>query len=290
MILGSSLVNGGGHVTINETITAQLEDSVIEALNFGTMLYALDQTFLEYKHELYRYNPRLLIVGISASPQDGLLNQYVPFRSPKEINMPYLKPRFRLASHKLELLPLPDREAHKEIFDSNELMSMLRESDEYYSEFNAYKRFGLVPFSYGLWRTYIKTRNFLRIVRDDPSKNDLLKAIMTMMVREADSHGTKVLFMVLPDVPSINPGRIRRFMPDQYGRMVDDLKASGFWVLDIRETFRASGEGVRDLFWHDNYHFSPEGNRLIAGAIRGEIDGHIPSEFAETTDSSPTKR
>ena len=286
MILGSSLVNGGGHVTIDETITAQLEDSVIEALNFGTMLYALDQTFLEYKHELYRYNPQLLIVGISASPQEGLRNQYVPFRSPKEINMPYLKPRFRLASHKLELLPLPDREMHERILENDELMATLRNSDEFYSEFGTWKRFGFVPFSYGLWRTWVKARNFMRIIRDDPSENDLLKAIMTMMVSEARTHGAKVLFITLPDVPAISPGRIRRFLPDEYGRMVEDLKSSGYWVLDIRDTFRASGEGVRDLFWVDNYHFSPEGNRLIAQAIRREIDGHIPPEFAGTTNAA----
>lgn len=288
MILGSSLVNGGGHVTIDETITAQLEDSVIEALNFGTMLYALDQTFLDYKSRLYKYNPSLLIVGISASPQDGLLNQYVPFRSPKEVNMPYLKPRFRLASHKLELLPLPDRELHREILDNSELLSMLRETDEYYAEFNTYKHFGLMPFSYGMWRTCVKVRNLLRIVRKDPAKNDLLKAIMTMLVNEANSHGTKVLFMVLPDVQSISPGRVRRFLPDEYGRMVEDLKSSGFWILDIRETIRTSGKSLGEVFWWDNFHFLAEGNRLIADAIREEIDSHVPSDFARTADTSTT--
>ena len=43
MFLGNSLTNGAVHVKNTETISAFMEDSLTETLNFATMLYSIDR-------------------------------------------------------------------------------------------------------------------------------------------------------------------------------------------------------------------------------------------------------
>ena len=52
MMLGSSMVNGGTGVRNDQTISAYLEDDRVEVLNFGTMMYSMDQCLLRYRAEI----------------------------------------------------------------------------------------------------------------------------------------------------------------------------------------------------------------------------------------------
>ena len=83
IFLGNSLTNGGTHVLASETISAAVEDSVTESLNFATMLYAVDQCYLAYRAHLKQYRPDVVVLGLSGRPTDALVNRYIPFRSYK---------------------------------------------------------------------------------------------------------------------------------------------------------------------------------------------------------------
>ncbi|MEW5924297.1 MAG: hypothetical protein AB1746_09945, partial [Candidatus Zixiibacteriota bacterium] len=79
MFLGSSLINGGPFVYIDETVSALIEDSLTEAVNFGVMRYSLDQAYLYYSKRLHRYQADVIVVELCSMPCDGLKNQYIPF-------------------------------------------------------------------------------------------------------------------------------------------------------------------------------------------------------------------
>ena len=66
LFLGSSMINGGTRVTNRETVAAFTEDADIEALNFGTMMYSLDQVLLSYTEKLEYLGADVIVVGLDA--------------------------------------------------------------------------------------------------------------------------------------------------------------------------------------------------------------------------------
>jgi hypothetical protein len=268
LALGNSLMNGGVNIDINETITALLEDSVTEALNFATMLYALDQMYLDYTHRLYRYNPDVVIVGLSSSPIEALSSRYVPFHVPGEVNMPYVKPRFELIGDSLHLIPVPPRDFYSRVLDDPTLLSQFKNTDKYSPEFESYKRFGITPLSYALRAVFHRGRNVARAFEDDVDGLQLLSTIMQALVAEAGKTRAEVLFVVMPELSVTSPDKVRGLLPDKYAWMVNNLKTRGFEILDLRPIFRKSSLPVVSLYKPDGVHFSVAGNRLIADAIK----------------------
>ncbi len=283
LALGNSLMNGGVNIDINETITALLEDSVTEALNFATMLYALDQMYLDYVHRLYRYQPDIVIVGLSSSPIEALSSRYVPFHVPGEVNMPYVKPRFDLIGDSLHLIQVPSRDFYSRVLDDPTLLSEFKNTDKYSPEFESYKRFGLTPVMYAARAAIHRFCNVERAFQEDGNGFHLMAAVMHALTREAGKHGVEVLFVVMPELSVTSPDRVRGMLPDQYGQMVKKLKAGGFEILDIRPVFRGATGTAASLYKPDGVHFSVAGNRLIAGAIRKWLatSSHIGADNSE---------
>src|SRR5262249_15875247 len=144
-------INGGNHVQNDETISAYLEDPQIEAINLGTMLYTLDQSFLAYRDRFHEYEANVVLVGIDSEPVAGLQHDYVPLRFPAEANMPYLKPRFAMRDGELSLVPVHPREMLAEALRSPAgFLDFLSGNDSFYFEFETFERFGLLPLSGGL--------------------------------------------------------------------------------------------------------------------------------------------
>jgi len=281
LFLGSSLINGGVEISNDETISACLEDSLTESLNFGTMMYSLDQSYLAYTHRLHEYNAKVIVIGLSGNAYGRLSNQYIPFRTKSEVYMPYVKPRFIIRSDTLELVPIPAKRIHRELFDNSNFLEYLKHTDEYYAEFAAYQRFVFLPLSSTVWYRYKRFRNMLRLVRGNEDELPLLKSLMNRMVAATRDNDASIIFLFLPDRTTTRPTGWRALLPDHYGKLIARLQTAGFPILDAREVFRHSGLPVSDLYYIDDRHFSATGNRLIAAALRKAIH-RLEREYSQS--------
>jgi hypothetical protein len=268
LFLGSSLTNGGTGVENSQTISAQIEDSITEAVNFATMLYSLDQMYLAYATGLHRYQASVVVVGLPGDPEEGLSNRYVPLRNRGESNIPYLKPRFALNNGQLQLLPMPPRSVWQAAFENSGLVDSLRTTDGYFSTFWTYERFGQTPLSAGVSYLFGKARSVARLLRANEDPDPLMLSLMARFVQQADSNHATVIFMLLPESKVTFPPLWRRFLPDHYGQLIAKLRALGYSIVDGRQALTASGRTPGELYIGDGQHFTPEGNRAIAGALR----------------------
>ena len=274
LFLGSSMINGGNHVQNDETISAYLEDSQIEAINYGTMLYALDQSFLAYRERLHGYQANVVVVGIDSDPVAGLQNHYVPFRFPAEVNMPYLKPRFTMRDGGLSLVPVHPRQMLAEALKSpTGLLEFLSRNDSFYFEFETFERFGLSPFSGGLRYFYLRARSVYQSLFPAEEALVLFESLSDAMVKEGEKHGAKVVFLTLPDATAFGSSRWRNYLPDRFGEALDALKHRGHEVVDARNLLQQSKLPVTQLFLEDKAHYRPAANRVIAEGIRRYLRG-----------------
>lgn len=276
IFLGSSLVNGGTEVSNDQTLSAYIEDDDTESINFASMLYSLDQTYIAYKDQLRDYNGDVLVVGISDDPTASLLNRYVPFQYRDESSMPFFKPRFTRTSNGLKLIGVPTLEAYSGMLDSPDLMSELKSTDDHYRRFNAFKRFQFTPMAGGLYYIYSRCNNLLRWVFLDFEGIDIMTDLMGMIVSEADSRGTDVIFVLLPKADSTTTDGWRSRLPDRYGFLLETIEGAGFRVLDARMAIRDSGMPLWKIYIGDNKHFTSEGNRVIAKELKAMIDAVEP--------------
>ncbi len=235
------------------------------------MMFSLDQMYLMYKHRLHKYKADIVVVGLSSNPTDGLGNQYIPFRFRSEVNMPFLKPRFELKSGGLKLLPVPGKQKYENLFKSSDLLELLSRDDLYYKEFRDFTRFGILPLSGSIWYIYKRAHNLTKLLRGDFANLPLLKLLMYQLDDEATGQNAFVIFMILPDSKAFAPTSWRKFLPDHFGRLIDELTSDGIEVLDVRDTFRQSGLSRWDLYIEDGIHYTPNGNRIIAQLLYDKI-------------------
>ena len=273
MFLGSSLVNGGTKVSNRETISAYVEDSLFEAVNFATMLYSFDQMCLAFEKGLFRFHPAIIVVGLSVTEGEGLTNRYIPFRFPSEVNMPFFKPRFKFQRKKLRLIPVPSRNSYEQLFQSSVMLKRLKTTDEFYAEFENYKRFGLLPISGGLSALAKKIRNFIHLFKAPPClKNiSLLENEMRHLVFVGKKHKAAVIFMLLPARNDVFRTGWRRRSLDQYQILLSRLQSDNFNIMDVRASLRQSGLAGWKLFSPDNHHYTAAGNKIIAASLHQKL-------------------
>ncbi len=272
MFLGSSLMNGGTGVTNDQTISSFVEDSATEALNFGTMLYALDQTYLAYATDLFRFGASVVVVGLPADPADGLTNRYVPFRARDEVNMPFLKPRFDLKDGMLVRMPPLPRALWEASLRDPSFIDSLRTTDGYFAHFNAFERFGQTPLASGALFLVEAMRRLTGSVVKVTKEPLLQDAILRRLSDACQANGASLILMLLPEQSVTFPSPWRRYLPDHYAETVALLRAEGYVLLDGRAMLRASGLSPTDLYGPDGVHFSPDGNRVLGMAIRAKLE------------------
>ena len=268
MMLGSSMVNGGTGVRNDQTISAYLEDDRVEVLNFGTMMYSMDQCLLRYRAELYKYGARELIVGIESGPTDGLKNLYVPFRMRDEANMPYLKPRFEFSGGSLKLVPVDPELQLTGVPQCRELLEFLGKHDDFYPHFSDYCRTGFSPLAASCQFLTYKALSLSGYFLPEKGRNDLLLALMDQMVKEARKHGAGVVFVMLPVQADLDRRGVHRFLPDVYARTLRTIRARNFVVVDGRRALLSSNEPASQLLSEDGIHYRPAANEVIADALR----------------------
>lgn len=264
---GDSTVNGGTGLSSEETISAFLEDDRIATTNFGTMLFGLDQSLLLMQRKLETAVPKAIVIGLSENGIFALGNRYVPFRSRRESAMPYLKPRFVLDGSALVLLPTPPQSAYADLLGQGRLLRDLSASDEYYSEFSAYRHFGLLPISGALWDGYRKGRATWSAATGRALASPLLYRVLNELQRDARSRGSAVVILVLPTRAIVDPSRLKRLLPDRHGALVRGLREAGFVVIDGRDALAGSGRPAHELYHADGVHYTRDGNRIIAASL-----------------------
>ncbi len=262
--LGSSMMNGDMGVTNAETITAYLEDAGATSLNFGTMLFGVDQALLQFRHRLIDLGPDWVVVGIDSGAEAALTNTYVPFLRRSEANMPFVKPRFVLAGDTLVEIPA----APNRLLGSDRRQALIDHTaiyDGYAGRFERFRRMGQTPGLAALAWVGEKVNN--RILGSgyrDPSPG-LLVALLEALDTEVDAAGGRLLVLLLPPRPGESGPP--PWMADPFERRRSDVSRAGLRVVDGRSIVEAVRSAGDDAYGPDGVHFSPEANRALAAAL-----------------------
>jgi len=267
MFLGSSLVNGGEAVRNDQTMSAFVEDEIWEALNFGTMLFTIDQCLLAYVDRLHEYSPDVVVVGLSGNPTEGLTNRFIPLRMQSETSMPFFKPRFRIVGGDLESLGVPTPSSALELFEGSGILEELSSTDGYYSNFQLFRRCGFTPLTSSLHRFGKRGFNLIRLLSPETEDQDLLIRLMDRFRSEVTSRSGEIIFVVLPDQQKLEGGW-RELLPDKYGNLVELMRHEEFEVLDGREILSAAGAPPSELYHRDRQHYTARGNEILGQAVR----------------------
>ena len=96
ILLGDSKINGFRELKNDQTINAFLDCDSIETLNFGTVLYCLDQSFLTMGVTIDEFEPDVVVIGLGSGEGVLLDVHYIPLIWREELVVPLIKPRFVL--------------------------------------------------------------------------------------------------------------------------------------------------------------------------------------------------
>lgn len=271
LFIGSSLINGGPHIAVENSISALIEDSTLECINFGVMRYSIDQSYLAYREKLFKFQPDILVVELPRDPTGGLINHYIPFWHPEAHGMPFLKPRFELNKDELDLIHHPPHHVFDSLFDNSELLKWLKPHEGYYSKFEEFQKFGIMPFSRLVWHIYESIEKKINFSKGTEEGSALLKEIMDRIVKEAADNNTRVLFISYPHQDNTFIPKWRKMFPDYYGLRLEELSALGFNIIDCREILRQCGHTHFNLYQSDKLHLTPTANKLISIKLKAKI-------------------
>jgi|GEM_PF-1201230 len=284
VMLGSSLINGSHFVDNNNTMSASLERQYqdlldqskspinIEVLNFATMMYTLDQIKLQIDQQVLLFQPDVLVIGLHEDPTAGLNSIYVPFRLPDEENMPYVKPKFNINGSTLEQLPAP-LEKLAPLNDAS--LHYFKTQDQNYGTFQAHQHFSFMPLTHGLSTLYAKAVNMLGYWTEQPAQFQLLRALMQEIDAVARNNNMQVMYLYLPTPRSLNRPGVWQWMPDYYQQRLKWMRAawqdaSQSHIVDVRGRLRAMPD-QSNVYAEDDYHFSKQGNDILAQIIIQEL-------------------
>jgi hypothetical protein len=262
MLLGSSMMNGTTAVSYAETISAELERDGFAALNFGTMMYGLDQSLLAYQSRLGGLGADVVVVGIDADPHGPLSNVWVPLRRPSEIHTPFVKPRYTFADGVLEPVSI-DPAALLGSENRDSLLDVVRRHGGYFNRFDRFVRFEQTPalafLAWGLSGIERRLTGFE--TRED--EQQLLDELLRVIRAEVERAGARLLLVAMPLGQGEHPERQVAALRDR----VAGWRAQGFDVVDVADLFSGIGISESTLYIADGVHLSAVGNATVANAI-----------------------
>jgi len=258
---GSSLINGGSTIPNDETLSAALEGPWIRTLNFGTMLFGLDQTLLDYRTRLRTFHPDVLVVGVDLDASGPLQNVWVPLRRRDEVAMPFVKPRFRLDGDSLVLVPA-DPEELLPPEGRGRLLRAIREEDGLVDGFGDFVRFGQTPgMSLALWmRRGLQRR--LAPPTEPLQLQLLMDRILEELHREVERDGVRLVLLATPPGRNATAGDLE-LLRSRIARW----RAAGFEVVDGARALADHRVPGVELYLPDGVHTSPMGNQVLAAAL-----------------------
>lgn len=258
---GSSLINGGATISNDQTLSAALEGPWVRTLNFGTMLYGVDQTLLDYRTRIRGLRPDVLVVGVDLDALSAIRNLWVPLRRPDELLMPFVKPRFRMAGDSLELLPA-DPWALLPPEGRSRLLRAVREDDGLGDVFHEFVRFRQTPLtSLGL-RVWKGVRVRWTASSEPPAERLLLDRILEELRTAVEADGARLVVLVTPPGRSATEGDLQTVRS-----RVERWRAAGFEVVDGERALLDHRVPGVELYLADGEHYSPAGNEVLAAAL-----------------------
>lgn len=288
-VFGDSFVYG------SEVLTDEAWPSVVEqlrprteVLNYGVPGYGQGQIYLRFQAEGRDLEPRIVLFGVATPTLERIMMISAVFRSPGAANYDFVKkPRFILGEGGLSLAPndlhrLSDFERYvKDPASFRELgaYDYWYEPLVYENWLFRHSRTGRLVF--GGWaqlkRRMIDPDRPLKGPRGGAEFNEsssgfrILTLIFEHFVATATGWGMRPVILILPDGYSME--RIKNGESGIMDPVRKFCSERGLEVIDVKDAFLASPTDVDPSVWFKNsFHYSVEGNRVVAEWIRDEID------------------
>jgi hypothetical protein len=281
---GDSFTYGSG-VTLAETWAKQLASLApsLEVLNYGVGAYGLDQAYLRYLEDGTSYNPHIVFIGYMSENIARGVNVFRPFYSLAYRDAIFTKPRFKIADGELVLLKNPlatFADYERFLMHDREVLAKLGENDYHYQtnvnrsalDFLATARL-LKMFRSALHKHIInpifKTNGMYNV---DSEAYQITLKIFEVFYRRVLENDALPIVLIFPDLHDQHRNRNRK--QRRYAPLVDDLRARGYYFIDVLEAFEPyeSGYSIAALTrkWG---HYSPLGNKIVAAYILENLTG-----------------
>jgi hypothetical protein len=277
-VFGDSFVHGD-EVDNAQTAWRLLEEQNphLEVLNFGVPGYGTDQAYLRYLNEGARFKPNVVLVGLMLENIQRNVSVFRPAYY-HDTGLPLAKPRYRVGSAGLELMPCPASSLTelRELISTGRLVDTLCETDYWVRQSPLAFR-GSALFHSSLMRIgYAAYADRGRSQRDyylDSSSEpyQVASKVLETFCRRAESDGaSRALVLVLPDKSTV---RELAAGDDSFywGGMIHDLERRG---VPCRDFTPALLEATRHESIDAHFagtHYSPRGHALLAGFVRDAV-------------------
>jgi len=259
-----------------------------EVLNYGVPGYGQDQVYLRFLAEGQDLDPEVVLFGIATPTLGRLLKASDVFQSPGAARYDFVqKPRFLLDADGLSLAPNhPQRLSDFERFLKEP--SSFRElgAHDYWYDPLVYENWLFAHSHIGrvalaAWvhikRRFIDADRPLKgprgagVFNDASSGFRILTLILERFVATATDRGMRPVVIILPDGYSTE--RIRSGRSGIMDPVRELCRDEGLEFIDLKDAFVAQPTEVEIGSWFTNrFHYSAEGNRVVADWIQREID------------------
>lgn len=286
---GDSFVYGS-EVGTDESWASVLERSRpdTEVLNYGVPGYGQDQVYLRFVAEGRDLTPKVVLFGVASPTLDRIMMISGVFRLPgSEIHDFVKKPRFLLDGD--DLLPAPNHLRQPSDFER-----YLKDPSSF-RELGAYD-YWYDPFVYESWlfersraarlalagwatakRRLLDPGRPLKgpagrgVFNESSSGFQILTLILERFVASATEWNMHPVVLILPDGYSTE--RIRSGQSGVMDPVRTLCKDAGWDCMDVKDAFLAQPADSDAAAWFVNsFHYSVEGNRIVAEWIASEID------------------
>jgi len=272
-------------VTTGESWPAVLESrrGDLEVLNLGVAAYGPGQVYLRYERQADQLDSDLVLFTISPPDIGRAVNRYRRFLSRNEGFL--VKPRFVLRPEgELELVPNPltSREAAERYRDDPTRLLELGERDYHYEpwiyENPLYDVSGTVRLASSLWiyakrrhldpRRLYEEREGGQTLNPDSEAFALTVALLEECVHAAERRGQAARIVILPNKESV--ASVCGGGPAMCATLRTALEGAGLEVWDGTQAFADARGDIEQLFAPYG-HYSPAGNRLVAGWLASQL-------------------
>ena len=283
LFLGSSLIHGGFGVFDEETIASYLAMTGVRSVNHGTMMYSVDQSLLFLQNHVDA-PPDAIVVGVEDNVM-AMDNMFVPFREREQENMPFLKPRLRIADEEI-LVAQPELARQGSIESMVNYLDTLRAFDGSYDAYVRFKRLGLLPVS----RSILYFWNRVAVVlpdRADYERRLQLQKIALLEMQNVALAADARLIVVRFSTPRSQKRRLLNiFVDDPRNSHESEIRSLGLPVIDVQSLLRSSGQPMDQMYAEDGLHLTALANEQVADAIKLELGGGSQQD-QETALSDP---
>lgn len=263
----------------------------LEVLNYGVPAYGPGQAYLRFRAEGALLSPDVVLMCISPVSLDRSVNVYRNFLARWQSPRFATKPRFTLdEGGELVLIPNPLQtlaDAQKYLTRPKDIIE-LGENDYWYDaavfENSLYDYSAAVRLGTSVWTRY--RRRFL-----DPNRpligprnrgvfnelSDAFKIVSRILERFAQDTrelGAIPLVVILPERHSLR--RTQQGLGGICDPLVGLCDRIGVPCLDSSLAFRTAGTAADVHAWFVMSHYSPSGNRIIAGWLGDRLEALLP--------------